>query len=718
MGFVAGNSCFLHSSLYQFPFPSSSSSFQSNSWARNAHIKKKFRAPMACLHQESPNERAFCNKRSVIFMGIAVLPLLGFKARAIEGLATKESNVETPEDNQKIEIAQQSDRPPNPFVSFLNAFGIISSGVLGALYARAQQESSTARSTVEMMNRKLKDKEELIVSLKKDYDSKLQNEQQERSKQLGKAKEEQQALMNEINKANDTTARLGKELKNEKSLGEELKLQIENLRSELSKAGADKEGLEKSLKEKVDSIENLQGRINLLSSELKEKEDVAQNLSSSLAEKESELRDLNSAYNQTKDDVSNLHLHIQGLKDELRKRQDELEAKESLVNELNAKISSLTFEREDYRTKYGVLEEEYNGLKLKAALDAKLLEETKGELHQLNEKLQLALSEAKKNQAIIADLTKERDSLNESLKNESQIVDNLKHELQITQENLGKSRNEAAELEIRLNESNILNSELKAEVSELSVQLMEVKKSLQKSLDDAELGAETLTVELKTVKEHLNKTQLELQSKSNELITALESRDSLQRELVDVYKKAETAAEDLKEERKLVTSLNAKLQYQEQQVTENKEAQRSLEKDLEDATKSLDELNRNTLVLSDEYEKARSLISTLENENKVLQKSLAEQKVAQKEAQENTEDAHVVIMRLGKEKETFESRSKKLEEELASAKGEILRLRNEINSSKVIVNNEPVQNSGSQSKDNKVTVNSPKNVRRRRSNPQ
>lgn len=44
---------------------------------------------MACFSQETPNEEGdFCNKRTVIFIGIAALPFLGLRARAIEGLAT------------------------------------------------------------------------------------------------------------------------------------------------------------------------------------------------------------------------------------------------------------------------------------------------------------------------------------------------------------------------------------------------------------------------------------------------------------------------------------------------------------------------------------------------------------------------------------------------------------------------------------------------------
>lgn len=52
------------------------------------------------------------------------------------------------------------------------------------------------------------------------------------------------------------------------------------------------------------------------------------------------------------------------------------------------------------------------------------------------------------------------------------------------------------------------------------------------------------------------------------------------------------------------------------------------------------------------------------------------------EAQENCEDAQNLITRLQTERETFEMRSRHLEEELALAKGEMLRLRRQISASK------------------------------------
>ncbi|XP_020214754.1 MAR-binding filament-like protein 1-1 isoform X2 [Cajanus cajan] len=744
MGFVASSFC----SLYKFP-----------SSSNGPTPKAKFRAPTtSCLGHHDP----ICNKRTFLLTTIALLPFRRLKrAPALEPPPSKVTEVKTREDDQEAETAPEVDKPSNSPLPLLNGIGIFSSGVLGALYTLAQKEKASAIATIETMSIKLKEKEELIVSLKKNYEFKLLNKQEEQAKLLEKAKEEQQALINELNSAKSTINRLEQELKNERNLIEDLKLQIDRLETELSKTDTDKKDLENNLKEKIDSIGILEERISQLSVILKDKEDLVQNLNSSLAKKELELKSLNSTYMQTKDDLSNVRLQIQGLKEEILKSQEELKTKDSQVIELNSRVSSLTLENNDFRSKYDAMEKEYNDLKVtaekKAALDSKVLREKEEEFHQLKDQFELALSEASKNQITIANLSQERDDLKEALENESGKVNHLKYELLVTQENLEKSRDGSTELENLLNESNKLRKELELEVSKLSSEFTEVKVSLQRSLDDAKHEAEMLANDLTTAKEQLKKAQAEFQSKSQELTAALEKCDSLQKELIDVYKKAETTAEDLKKEKQLVASLNKDLQALEKQVSVDKDSRKSLEMDLEEATKSLDEMNGNALILADELGRANSLISSLEKEKEVLSKSLIDQRNANKKAQDNIEDAHNLIMKLGKERENLENKGKRLEEELASAKGEILRLKSRISSSKVVVNNEQVQkdeglnkvnssnvadnnkqvqkdegvNKANSSKvganneqvqkdegENKVTVNARRTVRRKKANPQ
>ena len=79
-----------------------------------------------------------------------------------------------------------------------------------------------------------------LVSLQRNYASELQNEKEERNKQLKKADEERQSLMNQLKSANNTIRGLGKELQNEKILIEELRVQIDTLTTSITRAEEDK----------------------------------------------------------------------------------------------------------------------------------------------------------------------------------------------------------------------------------------------------------------------------------------------------------------------------------------------------------------------------------------------------------------------------------------------------------------------------------------------
>ncbi|KAJ9179129.1 hypothetical protein P3X46_010952 [Hevea brasiliensis] len=724
MGFAMGSS-----HLLQSYFPSSSSSTFSSSHSHSVffHVKscngktkiKKRAITVACTRQEDQYDIVFSKKRAVLFVGISILPFLQLRARALEGSLTKESELKTLEDNKKEGAAIQRYTPPNPFLSVLNGLGIFGTGVLGALFALTKKEKKATETAIESMTAKLKEKEAAIVSLEKNFESKLLNEQEEWTKQLRKAKDEQLVLVNQLQSANTTIKGLGQELKNEKRIVDKLKVQIDGLETSLSKAEEDKKAHEQELKEKLNSIEVLQDRNNLLSLELKDKEDNAQHLISSLAGKELELKNLNSTYKETKDELAKAHTEIKALKDELQRNGKELELKNSLVDELNLTVSSLIIERGDSNKKIDAVQEQFSDLKSssekKAALDAKLLAEKEDELHQLKEKLELAQNEVSRNQAMITDLTQEKEDLRKILDTELNNVTNLKHELQSTREDLGKLRNEASDVAKELKLSRNRCTELEAEVSRVQAEFAEATETMLKSLEKVKQSSEVLAKEIVAVKEQLRKTTVELQLMSRELAAVTENRDSLQKELVDVCKKAEVTANELREEKKLVSSLNKELQSLENQILKDNGARKSFETDLEEATKSLDEMNRNALILSGELGIANSRISDLEDEKQVLYKSLTEQKNASKEAQENMEDAHNIVLRLGKERESLEKKAKKLEEELASAKGEILRLRSKINSSKAP---EKEHQSQKGEAEDKVTVTAKRTGRRRRASSQ
>ncbi|KAI5660574.1 hypothetical protein M9H77_29367 [Catharanthus roseus] len=680
MGLVMGSSY-----PFQYPQFSTSSSLCSSSSStsqsicffyctKTPHNRRKHMKVTARMNQEAQDGSV---RRTILFVGISVLPLL--KLRAADAL-------------ESVTAGQAS---KNSFLSLLNGLGIFGSGVLGALYALSRKEKATSEATIESLRNKLLEKETAIIAMDKKYESELINEKQIRNDQLRKAREEQQSLTSQLSSANDTVVRLGQELQKEKKLVEELKASIEGLQIDLMKAGEEKRELQDKLKEKNEAIGDLQERINMLSLEIKDKDDKLHHLGSELAEKEIELHKVSSTLQQLQEKIASLNSENEELKDKLRINGKEVELKDAKVADLNAQIGSLLVERDESNKKFDSIKEEYSDFKSsslkKAAEDAKLLEDREHAIHQFKEQLESALSEVSKNKVLVADLTAERDDLRKMLDVEMQIVKKLEEKLHIAQETLEKSRNEATDLTNQLLQSKELCMELEAELSKVKSEFAEARESLQRKAEEAKRGAEVLAGELTSVKEQLKKKNDEAQTLANELSTVVQTRDDLQNELVDVYKKAESAVRDLQEEKILNASLNQELKSLETQTSKEREARKHVENDLEEATRSISEINRNALELTKELNLASAQISSLQEEKDALYKSLAEQKNVSLEARENLEDAHSLVLRLGEERQNLEKRGKKLEEELASAKGEILRLRSQINSSKTVVNDQHQQ---------------------------
>ncbi|KAL0397067.1 UNVERIFIED_CONTAM: MAR-binding filament-like protein 1-1 [Sesamum calycinum] len=685
MGFATGSSSFLHHSLF-LP-PSSPCILQPPFSPRNGLTPRKIRTAISCSQQEiTPKDEDFCKRRAILFVGFSLIPLLNMRAEAVEGIAAESTEVRTLDQKQKAQQSGQGKPSQNPFLSLLNGLGFLGSGVLAALYASLKKEKAASDATIESINIKLKEKEATISFLEKKFESELLNEKEARNKALAKANEEKQSLVNQLDLANRTITSLGQDLQKEKSLVEEQTIQVEHLEVSLQKAGDEKRQLQEQVKEKLDSVAALQERVNSLSSEIKDKDDNLQNVNSKLVEKERELSRLNSIYQQAQEQLSSLNSEIQQLKDVLQEKEKELELKNVALKNLKAELASSLAERDESHKKLDAVLKEYDQFKSsaekKAALDAKLLGEREEALHQLEEQLEVAKNDVNKSKVLISDLTQEKDKLTKMLNIELKNVKHLEQELKITQESLENSRSEASELSKQLHESRLLCSELEDKVSRIEVAFSETRDSLQREVNEVKLGAEVIAGELRSTKELLSKSNDELQMISRELADKVQRCESLEKELDHTHRKAESAALALEVEKNIVASLNKELKVLETQISRDREARKSLEADLEDATKSLDEMNQETLKLSRELELASSRISSIEDEKEALYRSLDEQKQVSQEARENLEDAHNLIMRLGNERDGLEKRGKKLEEELASAKGEILRLRSQMNASK------------------------------------
>lgn len=559
------------------------------------------------------------------------------------------------------------------------------------------------------MNNTLKEKEAAVSLLEKKFEEELKNEKEFHNKELGKAKAEQQSLVNQLEIATGTVTNLTQELQTEQKIIEELNIQVNNLEHCFQNAGDEKRQLKQQLKEKLNRVGLFQERIDLLSMEIKDKENTIWHLTSKLSEKDRELNELSSVYKQSEDHLTCLQSENKQLKDVLLRNQEELELKNESVNKLEAELTTLLAEKDESNKKLDVISMEYNNFKSdmekKSTLDAKLLGEREGQVHRLEEQLKISLDEKKKDDLLISALTQERDKLKQMVNVELENMKVLEEELRITHVTLEESRCETSDLSEQLLEARRLCLELEGEVSKVQAESNEARQSLKRKLDEAKQGAEILAEEVTSTKDHLSKSSEELKIMSTDLAAAVLKCSIFEEDLIEAHRKAENANVDLSEEKKIISSLNKELKDLETQISEDKEARKSLGSELEEATRFLNEVNQNASTLSGELKLAHSQISSLEAEKVKLYNFINAQKKASEESRINMEDAHSLVMRLGKERESLIKRGKKLEEELASAKGEILRLLSQMNSSKTAVDAD---------EEEKAVEASRRNVQRRR----
>ncbi|KAL0719388.1 hypothetical protein Bca4012_068712 [Brassica carinata] len=704
MGFLIGSTCFAPSPPPLHPSPLFPSQFLL--LCSNDVSKLKLRPPpSASLRRQDANQddAVSVKRRAFVLVGISVLPFCKFPLPAMADeseficVLFHFNEIKTSKLNQETEVAVSQGASPNPFLSLLNGLGIFSAGVLGALYALARKDTRTAQETIESYSIQNK---HLFNPMEKFHIAFSRRVEQGTKK----AQEEQLSLINQSNSAKDVVIGVGRELSCQKKLCEELRAQIGSLQSSLSKVGEDKRALETELRNKLDLIEGMQDRISLLSLELKDKNGEAQRISTSLAEKEAELEKLNSAYTQTSRDFAEAIVETKKVKEEVTRTLTELDSKESAIEELKTRISTLEAEKKSYIQKLDDVSKDYSALQLtseaQAAADAEVISRKEEKIQQLNEKLYHALKDVNESKDKVADLTEKFEDCKRMLDIELTNVQNLKHEFEGTKKALQVSRDRVSDLEQLLGESRALCSKFESEVSVIRGEFDEAKEIYKEKLAEERGNSEILARELAVEKDHLKKAREELERLTHELEESSVKSQSLQEELVEIYKKAETTNKKLEEERVTVLVLEREMKAMKKQVSIDREARKSLETDLEEAVKSLDEMNKNASTLSKELETVNTHVSSLENEKEMLQRTLEEAKNASKEAKENVEGAHSFLIGLRKEREVLEKKVKKLEEDLCSAKGEILRMRSQ-------------QNDNEEKSDDKVTAK--KVVRRRKS---
>lgn len=264
------------------------------------------------------------------------------------------------------------------------------------------------------------------------------------------------------------------------------------------------------------------------------------------------------------------------------------------------------------------------------------------------------------------------------LEEEKTNVKHLSSELQRSIESLEALQSKVITLSSELTTTKRVQAQVESEIARLQNDRDAMRDSLEEKVHEAEQTSIKLSSELASVKKALNTARNDFLFLNKKLEDSTVSYENIKQELSQARKTVEVTSTALNEEKKVVAALSQELEASEKSLLEEKEGRRVFHRDFEEVTKSMEDMRICLVSLSEELEIAKSKINSLETENASLYESMKQEKHLSKELQESAGHANKILMKLGREKETYVKKARKLEEELSSAKGEILRLRKQI----------------------------------------
>jgi chromosome segregation ATPase len=528
----------------------------------------------------------------------------------------------------------------------------------------------------------LKENEVAMSSLRENLEERILLEQGKNLRQAQKALEEQAVLSNELNSAKHTVKDMQKQLERENKMVEEFEEQVERLNADITRVQNDNRTLELELKEKKRKINDLEDNVTLTIANVQEKEKEIESLRFSLREREKESAEFSSNIEQMRKSLLQAEAQIKEFQQELDSAQKELGLKDSSIKNLSERLASAVVEREDNKEKLVMLHQELNQMKLKFDKDLVSARQAvfakQEEINQLKEKLNIAYDEAKKKDGILAGLQEESSTLKSLLEEEKTNVKHLSSELQRSIESLEALQSKVITLSSELTTTKRVQAQVESEIARLQNDRDAMRDSLEEKVHEAEQTSIKLSSELASVKKALNTARNDLLFLNKKLEDSTVSYENIKQELSQARKTVEVTSTALNEEKKVVAALSQELEASEKSLLEEKEGRRVFHRDFEEVTKSMEDMRICLVSLSEELEIAKSKINSLETENASLYESMKQEKHLSKELQESAGHANKILMKLGREKETYVKKARKLEEELSSAKGEILRLRKQI----------------------------------------
>lgn len=562
---------------------------------------------------------------------------------------------------------------------FINFLGYLGSGVLGGFYWLERQAKLSSVSALEDLTSKLKAKEDAMVSLKEQLEGKLLEERDQASQKYKEARTECETLSSELASVTQLTNNQEKELDAKKSMVENLEKQIDILQAAKLEAGKQKAILEKSLSNEQNKVKQLEDEIGTLTSDIHTKGLDIIKLRSTLLDKEKASADLSSRLSETTEDLSHAHHRIEELENEKSTITEKLSQSETLVQELRGKLAIAVSHGEKTEKKLALAHQELDGLKRSSvqqlkAVEGSLTSKVK-EVEDLRLQLDDALRESGQNKKIICNLQEEISVLQKKTNEGNLAIEQLTGELGASTQALETAKAQIDSLTQELETTTESNNRLDKKILDVQQESELKLSSLKQALDHEHALSSKLNEELKKVKEDLDFSRREA-SLLNEQFKKLEiSYKQLKKDFTESEEAVKVTGMALTKEKESAATNKKQLEAARKAVAEAKENIKFLRQDVERAKIEVDNMNKDVKELSKQLESANAKVASLETEKASLTSLLNEERRVSSNLREKVNQVDVALGKLSKEKETTTKRAKKLEGELASTKGEMLRMK-------------------------------------------
>eukprot|EP00850_Spirogloea_muscicola_P021367 SM000246S08210 [mRNA] locus=s246:161186:166397:- [translate_table: standard] len=538
--------------------------------------------------------------------------------------------------------------------------GLVAPLVLREQSAKKASEASltSAQAEVRALTQQLEEETRLLESSASEQMVKAQKEQKDLTDKLSSYQAMGRQLEAELERAQKQVAEVKQQLIDETGLlhsraQEQAALAKEEQSKLLSKLSAQQD-VSKDLEKQLAAAMTEQSE---LSSKMSKQQELNNNLGEELAAEKSaaatlkqKVDDVHSALREAQDLNKDMEMSLKTAGEKEQQLSRDAVSKSALLQEREEEVASLKKEANQIKQQLAEVQSQISSLEDSLEAKSRVYEEKEQENASLMESADQIKQELAKAEGHVSGLKESLEASTQAFKNKEQELQQLVKDMQSASESI-------AELDK-------LTTSLKNDIASLSWSLEE-EKSTAKQLRDA-LQASQDALEVKGA---------EATSVAEKLRAAESHSESLEGRLLELTNALTSTQQALEEEESVAGAAKAQVEASQEALEEEKRIVTSLREGVNQASEALEGMHNEVQELLSQIQEADKRIESMNSELSVLQASLDTSNQALQKVQEEAVQLKANIAQVTEEKEASLKRVSRLEIELSSTKGEMLRLR-------------------------------------------